>query len=88
MAGDNQDPAARGFGQGYEYVATGFTFAFAILLFGAAGWALDGWVHTRPLFAIAGAFLGGFAGFMNIYYRVKRETEAGKREEGKGRGRA
>ena len=88
MGGDNQDPAARGFGQGYEYVATGFTFAFAILLFGAGGWALDGWLHTRPLFAIAGGFLGGFAGFMNIYYRVKRETEAGRAEGGKGKGRA
>ena len=88
MGGDNQDPAARGFGQGYEYVATGFAFAFAILLFGAAGWALDGWLHTRPLFAIAGGFLGGFGGFMNIYYRVKRETEAEKGEGGKGKGKA
>jgi len=88
MPGDKQDPAARGFGQGYEYVATGFTFAFAILLFGAAGWALDGWLHARPLFAIAGGFLGGFGGFMNIYYRVKRETEAEKGEGGKGKGKA
>jgi F0F1-type ATP synthase assembly protein I len=88
MPGDKQDPVARGFGQGYEYMATGFAFAFAILLFGAAGWALDGWLHTRPLFAIIGGFLGGFGGFMNIYYRVKRDTEAGKREEGSGKGKA
>jgi len=40
---------------------------------------VDGWTHTRPLFAIIGAFVGGFAGFMSIYYRVKRETD------GKGR---
>jgi F0F1-type ATP synthase assembly protein I len=46
------------------------------------GWLVDGWLHTRPLFALAGAFLGGFAGFMNIYYRVKRDMEAEKRRRG------
>ena len=79
MAGNRQDPAdpvGRGLGQGYEYVGVGFAFALAILLFGAAGWVLDGWVHTRPLFAILGALLGGFGGFMSIYYRVKRETKS------------
>jgi F0F1-type ATP synthase assembly protein I len=76
MPRDDKDSPAKSFGQGYAYVAAGFTFAFAILLFGAAGWVVDGWLHTRPLFFIAGAFLGGFAGFMNIYYRVKRDTEA------------
>jgi F0F1-type ATP synthase assembly protein I len=88
MSGDKQDSTGRGYGQGYEYVAIGFTFAFAILLFGAAGWAIDGWLHTRPLFAILGGFLGGFGGFMNIYYRVKKETEAGKRDGGRGKGTA
>ena len=63
----------------------GFTFAFAILLFGALGWALDGWLHTRPLFALAGAFLGGSAAFLSLYYRVKRDIEAGKRETGSGK---
>src|SRR2546426_10944959 len=85
MPGDKQDPAARGFGQGYEYVATGFTFAFAILLFGAAGWALDGWLHTRPLFAIAGGFLGGFGGVLDNYYRGERERGGRERETGSGK---
>ena len=51
------------------------------------GWLVDGWLHTRPLFAVAGAFLGGFAGFMSIYYRVKKETTADKTtaEDGVGR---
>ena len=66
---DNKD-----YGTGYAYVGMGFSFAFAILLFGAAGWVVYGWLHTRPLFAIVGAFLGGFAGFMSIYARVKRDT--------------
>ncbi len=82
MPADDENRTARGYGQGYEYVATGFTFAFAILLFGAAGWLLDGWLHTRPLFALVGAFLGGFAGFMNIYYRVKRDMEAERQRRG------
>jgi len=80
MPGEKPDPAARGFGQGYEYVAVSFAFAFAILLFGAGGWVVDGWLHTRPLFAIVGAFLGGFAGFMNLYYRVQRDTQTRKPE--------
>jgi F0F1-type ATP synthase assembly protein I len=67
---DQRDAAARSFGAGYAYVGAGFAFAFAILLFGAGGWALDGWLHTRPLFAIVGALFGGFAGFMSIYNRV------------------
>ena len=49
---------------------------FGRIFFGAGGWFLDGWVHTRPLFTIIGAFVGGFAGFMSIYYRVKRDTAA------------
>ena len=62
-------------GSGYEYFGMSLNFAIAILLFGAGGWFLDKWVHTRPLFTIVGAFVGGFAGFMSIYYRVKKETE-------------
>jgi F0F1-type ATP synthase assembly protein I len=51
-------------------------FTVAILLFGALGFWVDGLIHTRPLLTIVGAFLGGFAGFMSIYYRVKRDTAA------------
>ena len=76
---DDDHNAAKGYGQGYEYVAVSLAFAFAILAFGALGWLVDGWLHTRPLFAIVGAFLGGFGGFMNIYYRVKRDTETQKK---------
>jgi F0F1-type ATP synthase assembly protein I len=70
----NHEPQ-RAFGAGYGYVGLGFSFAIAILLFGAGGWVLDGWLHTRPLFFIVGAMLGGFAGFMTIYARVKKDTE-------------
>ena len=83
---DARRRAARSFGEGYAYVGMGFSLAFAMLLFGAGGWVLDGWLGTRPLFAIIGALLGGFAGFMNIYARVTRETEARKRERETGDG--
>jgi len=79
----DEGPGARGYGQGYEYFAMALTFVIAILLFGAGGWFLDGVTHTRPLFAIIGAFVGGFAGFMRIYYRVKADT-AGKGGERRG----
>ena len=82
---DERPPTARGFGEGYALVGAGFTFALAMLLFGAAGWAIDGWLHTRPLFAILGGLLGGFAAFMNIYARVTRDTEREKADKAAGR---
>src|SRR2546429_9875246 len=75
MPDDEPNRFGRSFGEGYSYVALGFAFAFAILAFGALGWLLDGWLGTRPLFALVGAGLGGFGGFMSIYYRVKKDTE-------------
>ena len=86
-AGDQKDEnnrVGRSFGEGYAYVALGFTFAFAILLFGALGWVVDGWLHTRPLFALVGAGIGGFGGFMSIYYRVQRDTGGTGGKGGKG----
>lgn len=83
-ARDDKRGMAQGFGQGYSYVAAGFTFAFAILAFGALGWLVDGWLHCRPLFAVALGLLGGAAAFLNLYYRVQREIEEDKK---RGRGK-
>lgn len=79
---DDKRGMAQGFGAGYSYVAAGFTFAFAILLFGGAGWLLDGWIHTRPLFAVLAGLLGGFGAFMNLYYRVQRDIDEEKKRKG------
>lgn len=79
-----KSPLAEGFGEGYAYVAAGFTFAAAILLFGAGGWVLDGWLGTRPLFAIVGGFAGGTAAFLNLYFRVTRGMGGGPRGGGPG----
>jgi len=84
MPTDDSNQEARDYGRGWEYVATGFTFAFAILAFGALGWLVDGWLHTRPLFAIIGSFVGGTAGFLRIYYQVQGEIDAEKKGRGSG----
>ena len=77
---EQRPPESRGYGQGYAYFGMALNFTIAILLFGAAGWAVDGWLGTRPLFAVIGAFGGGVLGFLSIYYRVRKETaEEGER---------
>ena len=85
MPDDEPNRFGQSLGAGYSYVALGFSFAFAILAFGALGWVVDGWLGTRPLVALVGAGVGGFGGFMNIYYRVQRDTA--KRDEGRGKGK-
>jgi len=82
MPADDENSEAKGFGQGYEYFSVALSFALAILLCGALGWLVDGWLHTRPLFFLAGALLGGCGGFLYIYYRVKRDMEAEKKRRG------
>jgi F0F1-type ATP synthase assembly protein I len=86
MPDDERNRVGRSFGEGYSYVALGFSFAFAILVFGALGWIVDGWFGTRPLFALVGAGVGGFGGFMSIYYRVQRDSA--KRDGGSGKRKA
>jgi len=86
MPPDDRNRFAHGFGVGYSYVAVGFQLAAAILLFGGLGWVVDGWLHTRPLFAIAGFVLATVGWFVSLYYRVQRDTEGEKRGEG-GRGK-
>lgn len=83
---DDKRGMAQGFGEGYSYVAAGFTFAFAILGFGALGWLVDGWLHTRPLLAVLLGLGGGAAAFLNLYYRVQRDVEEAKKRRETGNG--
>ncbi len=80
MAPDDRNQFGRSFGEGYSYVAVGFQLAAIILVFGGLGWVVDGWLHTRPLLAIVGFLVGTLGWFVSLYYRVQRDTEAGKRE--------
>src|SRR2546422_10440467 len=70
MPDDEQNRFGRSLGEGYSYVALGFTFAVAILAFGALGWVVDGWLGTRPWFALVGAAIGGVGGGLNHFYFV------------------
>lgn len=82
---DKRD-AAKGFGIGYAYVAAGFQFVGAILLFMFLGWVVDGWLHLRPVLMILGAFLGGALGFYAIYRRVEEDTNRLRRDRSRTHG--
>ena len=84
MARDDEKRSARGFGEGYSYVAVGFQLVGAMLLFGGLGWLLDGGLHTRPLFALIGFGLGTVGWFVSLYYRVQADTK----DRGTGRGKS
>jgi F0F1-type ATP synthase assembly protein I len=75
---------SRGFGAGYAIVAAGFQLALAVLLFLGAGLLADRWLHTRPLFTIAGVLVGLGAGMYTFLRRVMAESPPrGKRGGGK-----
>lgn len=66
--------AEAGYGR---YLHLGFTFALAALLFCYAGYRLDKWLETLPIFTLLGTFLGGIGGFLYIY----KELTAGDRRK-------
>lgn len=53
-----------------QYLGYGLQWAVATVLFLFLGWLLDGWVGTKPLFTILGAFVGAGAGFYSLYYHM------------------
>lgn len=83
--GPTRSPESRGFGSGYAIVGAGFQFAFAILLFLAGGHLVDRWLHTRPIFTLAGLLVGFGAGFYAFMRRVLAESRGGG-EKGRGAG--
>jgi F0F1-type ATP synthase assembly protein I len=60
-----------------HYVHLGLTLAVSTLLFFYAGYKLDRWIGTLPIFTLLGTFLGAFGGFMYVY----RELTAGERKD-------
>ncbi len=48
----------------------GVELVSALLVAFAIGWALDRWLHTRPLFLGLSVVLGGAAGVMNVWRLV------------------
>ncbi|NIN10295.1 MAG: hypothetical protein GTN62_03115 [Gemmatimonadales bacterium] len=72
----------RELGEGYSYVALGFTFAAGILMFMGGGWLLDRWLGLTPLFTIVGTLVGAVLSFLNVYWRLQADTEARRRRRG------
>lgn len=62
-----------------RYVHLGVTLAASTLLFFYAGYKLDRWIGTLPIFALLGTFVGASGGFVYLY----RELTAGERREKK-----
>lgn len=59
----------------YGHSALGFTFAAAVVVFTGIGWLLDKWLHTIPLFTITLALTGAVLGFLNVYFRIRRQLD-------------
>ncbi len=65
---DQQPPSlARAAGQ---YLGWGLQWALSTVLFLFLGWLVDGWLGTKPLFTIVGAFVGAAAGFYSLYFHL------------------
>lgn len=47
-----------------------FTFAGAILLAGGAGYLLDRWLHTKPIFTLILGAIGFIAGVREVIRRL------------------
>ncbi len=59
------DPSPWGLG-----VRVGVEMLSALVVAMAIGWALDRWLHTKPLFLAIFVLLGGAAGVMNVWRMV------------------
>lgn len=60
-------------GQGYKYLGAGLRFGGAIVMFLLGGLALDGWLHTKPLFILVGTFVGAGLGFVSVWRELKAD---------------
>lgn len=69
------------------YTSLGFILPSAAVVGFAIGYALDGWLHTKPVLAIVMGFLGGAGGFVEVLRILsKAEKDAGGDNSGDGPG--
>jgi ATP synthase protein I len=68
---------------GADFAGVGLQFAAAIIVFLFAGQWLDDRIGTKPVFTIAGVFLGAGAAFYNMY----RKITAAQKKDDEARGR-
>jgi len=64
-----------------SYTHLGLTLAVSVLVCFFLGYWLDGKIGTRPLLAIAGAFLGATAGFINLVRTLNAMQKKSERED-------
>lgn len=53
-----------------QFMGHGLTWALAVLLFMGVGAWLDSKLGIAPILMVIGAFVGGAAGFYNLYYHI------------------
>lgn len=69
------------------YLGLGAGFGLSTLFFAWLGYLLDRHIGATPAFTLAGAFLGGAAGFYNLYrhaMELQKSDEAKKDEDDEG----
>jgi F0F1-type ATP synthase assembly protein I len=80
-----QEPSHnRELGEGYKYVALGLSFAGGIIMFMAAGFALDRWLKLTPILTITGTLVGAVLSFLSVYTRLTAEEDARRRKKDAG----
>jgi F0F1-type ATP synthase assembly protein I len=65
-----------------RHLGFGLTWALSTLLFLWLGTVVDGWLATRPLFTLVGAFVGAGAGFYSMYFHLVIAPRRRARGEG------
>ncbi|MDH5316015.1 MAG: AtpZ/AtpI family protein [Gemmatimonadota bacterium] len=65
----------KGMALGQKYFAVGLRFAGGIILFMLGGLGLDRWLHTMPLFTIAGTLLGAVLSFLSVYRELMADQD-------------
>jgi F0F1-type ATP synthase assembly protein I len=75
-----EEPVGRELGLGYKYLSLGLSFAAGILFFVGAGYLLDRWIGSQPIFTILGTLLGSGLSFFWVLRRLAADEAAEKAE--------
>lgn len=62
-----------------RYLGAGMTWALSVLLFLWLGTRVDGWLGTRPVATLVGAFTGAGAG---LYWMIRQLGPSANRDAG------
>ena len=59
-------------------LSVGLTWALSTALFLFLGRLVEGWVGTRPVFTLVGAFIWAAAGFYYVYHQIAQGGKSGR----------